>query len=488
MQYIPFREFVDCQNLLDGRTTPQIHIEMADWLEQTQSNPRRILQVFRYAGKSHLTCLYVVWRLLMNPNFTCIVISAKRNVALRNSLMIRSIIESNPLTSHLKKELNQWQVQNFTVERDIISLNPSVAVTSLVASYTGLHADLIIGDDLEVSDNSITKDARDRIKERVSEFSKMAPNILMCGTPHSSESLYDHLINVGYAIKKIPVYNPDTQELAWGDHPDGHFSWDALERMRNESTEGDFKSQMLLIPSKTYEPLMQLDQLHKYGEEIMVHHLAQPFGGYLPVVRLGDKKDAPNIRRMAGAWDPASGMYARDRSVFAVVMRDEQGNVFIHDVIRLDAVDKDTKDFTRQIQQIINACARYGIGTVFIEENFSASLINEARRICKEMKRKITFVNKFRSKNKKVFIAQTLEPIIKIGRLYIHQRVLDRKDFMEELEDFPNNKHDDHIDAVAEAISHLPEPMVDITRIPAIQSTTMMNNGTVSKISTLNDK
>ncbi len=483
MDYIPFREFVDVQNILDGRTTPDLHIKMCSWLEDTQNNPRRIIQVFRHAGKSHLTCLYVVWRLLMDPNFTCIIVSAKRNVALRNSLMIRTIIESNPLTQHLKEDLHQWQVQNFTVNRDIISLNPSVAVTSLAASYTGLHADLIIGDDLEVSDNSITRESRTRIKERVAEFSKMAPNILLCGTPHSSESLYEHLVSIGYLIEKIPVYNPETQELAWPDHPDEQFSWDWLERERASTTEGDFKSQYLLIPSKTYEPLMELDKIHQYENEIHVHHLAQPFGGYLPIVRLGEKDNSPSIRRMAGAWDPATGLHGRDRSVFAVTMRDDQGNVYIHDVIVLNAVDKETKDFTHQIKQIIYTCDKYGIGTVFIEENFSASLLNEAKRICKEMKRKIQFVNKFRTKNKKVFIAQTLEPLIKIGRMYVHKRVIKNSPFMDELEEFPNtNTHDDAIDAVAESISHLPEPSVDVSRIPAIQST-IQNAGNIARIS-----
>ena len=484
MDYIPFRQFVDVQNILDGRSTPDLHLAMSDWFEQTQSNPRRIIQVFRHAGKSHLVCLYVVWRLLMNPNFSCIIVSAKRNVALRNSLMIRTVIESNPLTQHLKKDLTQWQVQNFTVDRDVISLNPSVAVTSLGASYTGMHADLIIGDDLEVSDNSITKEARERIKERVSEFSKMAPNILLCGTPHSSESLYDHLVDIGYHIHKIPVYNAETEELAWPNHPDGQFSWEWLERERASTTEGDFKSQYMLIPSKTYEPLIELDKIQFYKKDISVHHLAQPFGGYLPVVRLGETNDAPNIRRMAGAWDPATGLHGRDASVFAVTMRDDKGNVYVHDVIELNAVDKETKDFSNQIVQIINACAKYGIGTVFIEENFSSSLLNEAKRICKEMKRKIQFVNKFRTQNKRVFIAQTLEPLIKIGRMFVHERVAKNSNFMSELEDFPMNTHDDCIDAVSESISHLPEPAVDVSRIPAVQST-IQNNGGVAKISRL---
>ncbi len=482
MSNISFREFVDVQNIIDGRETPDLHIKIADWLENTQEAPRRILQVFRHAGKSHLTCLYIVWRLLVDPNFQVILISAKRNIALRNSLMIRSIIETNPLTKHLKNELYQWQAQNFTVDREVVSLNPSVAISSLGSQLSGLHADLIIGDDLETSDNSLTQDSRERIKERVQEFGKIAKKILLLGTPHSNDTLYDHLVNVGYEMEKIPVYDADTQELAWPDHPEGDFNWEWLERSRQESTEGDFKSQYLLVPSKTYEPLMALDQITQYEDDIAVHHLPQPFGGYLPIVKLGKKDDSPNIRRMCGAWDPASGMYARDRSVFAVTMRDDKGNVYVHDVIVLGAVDKETKDFTHQIQTIVNACVKYGIATVFIEENFSASLINEARRICKDMRKKIQFVNKFRNKNKQVFIAQTLEPIIKINRLYVHKRVADHSYFMSELEEFPNNKHDDCIDAVSESISHLPEPMVDISRIPAVQSV-VSNNAQTHKIS-----
>ena len=144
MSDISFKEFVDTQNIIDGRETPDLHIKICDWLQDTQADPRRILQVFRYAGKSHLICLYIVWRLLVEPNFTTILISAKRNIALRNSLMIRTIIETNPLTKHLKSGLYQWQSQNFTVDRDIISLNPSVAVSSLDSVITGMHSDILI--------------------------------------------------------------------------------------------------------------------------------------------------------------------------------------------------------------------------------------------------------------------------------------------------------------------------------------------------------
>ena len=470
MSDISFKEFVDTQNIIDGRETPDLHIKICDWLQDTQADPRRILQVFRYAGKSHLICLYIVWRLLVDPNFTTILISAKRNIALRNSLMIRTIIETNPLTKHLKSDLYQWQSQNFTVDRDIISLHPSVAVSSLASVITGRHSDILIGDDLETSDNSLTKQSRERIKERVQEFGKIAKQILLIGTPHTNDSLYEHLVDLGYSIEKIPVYNSETQELAWPNHPEGLFTWDWLEKSRNESSEGDFKAQYQLIPSKTYNPLISLDKINDYNEEVTTTDLPQPYGGYMPIVRLGKKNDSPNIKRMCAAWDPATGLHARDRSVLGVTMRDDRGNVYVHDVIVLTAVDKTTKDFSHQIKTIVNACTEYGIATVFIEENYSASLINEAKRVCREMNKKIKFVNKFRSKNKKVFIAQTLEPVIKIGRMYVHKRVKEHSFFISELEEFPHNAHDDCIDAVAESISHLPEPSVDISRIPGVQN------------------
>jgi hypothetical protein len=48
---------------------------------------------------------------------------------------------------------------------------------------------------------------------------------------------------------------------------------------------------------------------------------------------------------------------------------------------------------------------------------------------------------------------------------------------MSQLEEFPYMKHDDCIDATAMAISKLPEPGVDISKIPLIQSPLQMAGG-----------
>ena len=199
---IPFRLFLDTQNIISQQSTPPFHIEVCDWLEQTNNDNRRILQMFRHGGKSYIIGAYVCWNLLCNPNWTCLLISAKRNLALRNSLFIRAMIENHPLLQHLKSDLYNWKAETFTVDRDIMQLNPSVTVSSLGASFTGYHSDMIIADDIETSDNCISEAQRDKIKERVSEFGKLSNKILCVGTPHTEDTIYDHLEDVGYVAKK----------------------------------------------------------------------------------------------------------------------------------------------------------------------------------------------------------------------------------------------------------------------------------------------
>jgi phage terminase large subunit-like protein len=67
-----------------------------------------------------------------------------------------------------------------------------------------------------------------------------------------------------------------------------------------------------------------------------------------------------------------------------------------------------------------------------------------------------------------VFIAQIMEPLIKVGRLFVHERVRDKSAFLDELQAFPRMKHDDCIDAAAEAISNLPNLSVDVSKVAKI--------------------
>lgn len=464
---IPFKVFLETQNILSGLTTPKLHIEICDWLDNTSKKPRRILQSFRHGGKSYILCCYVAWRLLVDPEYTCIIVSAKKSLAMRNSMLIRSIIESNPLTQHLKSDLYSWQSTQFTVNRETVQLNPSCTVTSITSGFTGMHSTEIIGDDVEISSNVTTEEARKFLRDRVMEFGKISNQVLLTGTPHSSQDLYSHCQSIGYdTVLKKPVYNKEG-ELAWPDHPDGMFTWQWLERQKNESTDSDFRSQYLLIPSTTYETLMDTDKIQVYEDEFTYQHLPQPMGNYLPVVRLGEKQ----ITRQAAGYDPATGLAGRDDSVLAIVARDTEGFTYVHDIVDLTAAKN--KEFDKQCEQIISLCDHYKIGHIFLEENFSPTLKTELNRKAREMKKKIVIISEFRTKNKLNFIAQTIEPLIKVGKMRVHKRVAQSK-LMEQLNQFPYMKKDDFLDACALAVSKLPQPMVDVSKIPQIQSPLQM--------------
>lgn len=114
---IDFPTFLQAHNLLIEHTAPEFHIEIAEWLEANINEPDILLQVFRGAGKSHLICLYSVWRLLKNPNLTIIILSGTSEVAQDNASFIRRIIEENPFTRHLKGD-GKWTDLKFFVKRD----------------------------------------------------------------------------------------------------------------------------------------------------------------------------------------------------------------------------------------------------------------------------------------------------------------------------------------------------------------------------------
>src|SRR5687767_8550943 len=123
--------------MLDGhRQDPALHRQICDWLQDTQDSARRLLMAFRFCGKSDLVTKYVAWRLLEDPDFETIIVSAGAKVPGRNSRAIKKIIEKNPLTRHLVNEDDQWGNTQFTVKGKRIALNPSVQVTSISAPST----------------------------------------------------------------------------------------------------------------------------------------------------------------------------------------------------------------------------------------------------------------------------------------------------------------------------------------------------------------
>src|SRR5690606_7247738 len=99
---VDFSTFLWLYNQTQGYSIPDIHLEMSDWLEDTDAATWRILQAYRYSGKTHITNLWVVWKLLRDPNYRILILSATSELAYEKCGMIQTVIEEFYLTKHLR--------------------------------------------------------------------------------------------------------------------------------------------------------------------------------------------------------------------------------------------------------------------------------------------------------------------------------------------------------------------------------------------------
>lgn len=429
---------------------PRLHQDICDWLETTDGSDDRVLQAYRHSGKSYLVELYVAWRLYCDPNWTCIIVSAEADLARKRSASIKRIIENHPLTRHLVNDDDKWQAGGFTVRRDLHGMEDSVTVRSIGSSITGLHADMVIGDDIETSKNAQSDKGRELIRQAVEEMTSVADRHLYVGTPHSDETIYDHLMfEQRYLYYSRPVYDPDGTP-AW--HPE---EW--IERKRRSRTEGTFKSQYLLVPARNYETLIDPRQLVPYEEELSIDPVrTDPLRPQQPLYWI----DGRRVRSLTAYWDVASGLKGKDNSVVAVAALTDDNEVYVVDIVKLPEIDLSQRNrFEPQLLVVIEAMRRNLCNSIHVEASLTNNLASDLKALAssKNIRLSVRETTRTRSQNKLSFIADTLEPLIKSNRLHVLPWMLDKQrcEFVSELERFPNGRRDDHLDAVAGAIHEL---------------------------------
>jgi hypothetical protein len=207
--------FVVWQHLNLPPPTPRQY-ELAYYL---QHGPKRgMIQAFRGIGKSYVTSAYVCWLLYCDPKLNILVVSASKDRSDNFSIFTKRLIEEMPLLEHLKPKAGQ-RASNvaFDVGPAGISHSPSVKSVGITGQLTGSRADVIIADDIESLNNSLTQIMRDQLGERIKEFDAVlkpgdGPRIIYLGTPQSEMSLYNQLPERGYNIRIWPARLPKNPE------------------------------------------------------------------------------------------------------------------------------------------------------------------------------------------------------------------------------------------------------------------------------------
>ncbi|MDB4170026.1 phage terminase large subunit [Planktomarina sp.] len=177
---------------------------------------RMIIEAFRGVGKSWVTSAYVVWLLYVNPQLNILVVSASKSRSDDFTTFTLRLINEIEVLAHLRPKPDQRQSKiSFDVAPASASHAPSVKSVGISGQLAGSRADVIVADDIEVPNNSMTQGMRDKLSEAVKEFDailKPDGRIIYLGTPQNQESLYNKLPDRGYKVSIWPARYPNTDQ------------------------------------------------------------------------------------------------------------------------------------------------------------------------------------------------------------------------------------------------------------------------------------
>jgi hypothetical protein len=473
--------------------------ELAQYL---QHGPKRaMIQAFRGVGKSYVTSAFVCWLLYCDPKINVMVVSASKDRSDNFTIFTKRLIEEMPLLSFLKPKAGQRDSMiAFDVGPAGISHSPSVKSVGITGQLTGSRADVIIADDIESLNNSLTQVMRDQLAERIKEFDAVlkplqTSRIIYLGTPQSEMSLYNQLPERGYVIRVWPARVPEKPEKYMGrlapsiyamiekgvpvgtpTDPARFPEHELQERALSYGRSG-FALQFMLDTSLSDQdryPLklsdlivMNLDpklgpaKLAWCNEPDKMHQQLHSVGlagdrYYRPLFI------SPEMTEYTGcvmAIDPSGR--GKDETGYAIV-KILHGNLFLVDAGGFaDGYGENT------LKALAVLAKQYGVNTIRVEPNFGDGMFAQLLRPVVSKIHPVEVVDDERSTGQKEMrIADVLEPLMNQHRLVVDAKLIE-KDYksgepanqlfyqMTRLtRDRGSLKHDDRLDAVAQACAY----------------------------------
>ena len=487
-----------------------IQYDIAGYL---QNSPKRcIIEAFRGVGKSYITAAYVVHQLLLDPQLKFMVVSASKARADDFSTFTQRIIMELPICQHLvAKEGQRWSKIAFDVAPAKASGSPSVKSVGVTGQLTGSRADIIIADDVEVPNNSMTHMMREKLGETVKEFDavlKPTGKIIYLGTPQNEMSLYNVLLNRGYEMRVWPARYPtlDRAEKAYGGKlapmlydslqtnleavyglptdPKRFSDEDLLERELSYGRSG-FALQFMLDTSLSDQDKypLKISDLMIYScdkdtaPEKMVYGIFKQLNELPNVALSGDRFYAPEDtigrQEYSGsvlAIDPSGR--GSDETAYAVV---KMLNGFLH----VPAAGGIAGGYSNEtLKSLAELAKEHKVNAVLIESNFGDGMFTELLKPHMLKTYPVSMEEVRHTKQKEARIIDTLEPVMNQHRLVIDPKVI-QKDY-ETVQHLPPEKaqrymliyqmtritrqrgalaHDDRLDVLAMAVQYWVDQM-----------------------------
>ena len=455
---LDFRNFLFMvwEHLTLPHPTP-VQYDIADYL---QNAPKRaVIEAFRGVGKSYITSAFVCWKLLLDSETKVLVVSASKVRSDDFSTFTQRLINELPILHHLKSREGQRQSKvAFDVGPCQASHSPSVKSVGITGQLSGSRADIIVADDVEVPNNSMTQTMRDKLSEAVKEFDavlKPDGSIVYLGTPQTEMSLYETLPERGYEVRIWPSRYPDEKQVLRYSNKLSPFIQDRLDRGSNVGDPTDplrFDAEDLLERELSYGKSgfalqFQLDtslsDADKYPlklSDLIIMGVDSDKAPEKPVWTRDPRNkltDLPNVglpgdffyspETKLGDWIQYSGSVlsidpsgrGKDETGYAVVKM-LNGFLYVAECGGLRGGYKDTN-----LRSLSVIAKRNNVNLILIESNFGDGMFME---LLKPVLRKIhnVTIEEIRSNvQKEKRIVDTLEPVMNQHRLVIDPKVIE---------------------------------------------------------------
>lgn len=471
-----------------------------------QHGPKRqVIEAFRGVGKSWITSAFVLWCLLNDPQAKFLVVSASKQRADDFSTFTLRLIREVPMLQHLRPRDDQRESKiAFDVAPSRAAHSPSVKSAGIYGQLSGSRATHIIGDDIEVPNNSLTQDMREKLLKTAMEFEAIivpeVGRITYLGTPQTEESIYNALREKGYECRIWPARVPEKDlyagalapmvaemmETLQAGTPTDPRRFTVVDLMERELAYGksDFALQFMLdtsLSDQTKYPLKLADLIVtnlgvdlvpltiQYGsgkDQIMLDAASIGFTGdrfYRPM--FWDKEKFVPYEGKVMSIDPSGR--GNDELGYAVVNH-LHGKLYLMDCDGLKGGYDEVNLVT-----LAKLAKHYKVNKIVIEANFGDGMFTKIFQPVLLQYHQCVIEEVKHSIQKEKRIIDTLEPIMNQHRLIVDERVI-RKD--EKQCGIDRNyslfyqltrickergalKHDDRLDALAIAVAHWVEAM-----------------------------
>ncbi|MGI0120196.1 phage terminase large subunit [Zooshikella sp. RANM57] len=474
-----------------------------------QAGPnRKIIMGFRGVAKSWITSAYVLWRLFQNPQIKILVVSASKPRANHFAVFMKRLINDIPFLNVLKPGRNQRDSNlAFDVGPAVPDQQPSVTTAGITGQIVGSRADIIIADDVEVANNVITQDRRDKLIHSVKDFESIlkplpTSEITFLGTPQTEMSMYNKLReDSGYDVRVWPALYPAPEDFDnWkdslapfitdavlrNDKLVGHSTeptrfTDAELRVRRVSTgENTFAMQFMLdtrlgdadrYPLKLADFIVMsldprrapIDLSWSTSETVDV-----------PTIGLdGDRFYHPMWRAEETAEYTGTMMFidpsgrGADETGYAVVK-------FLHGFLYLMDAGGFQKGYDEEtLQGLADIAKQHRVNYIKVEDNFGDGMFTALLKPYLRKTHDCQIENERSSGQKELRIIDSLEPVLNQHRLVVSQQLIE-KDYQETqgrekyslfyqltrlTKDRGALKHDDRLEAVSGAVRYWVEQM-----------------------------